>query len=73
MSPSATSTAGKEPSRPIARLAPVNLTAVGKSTQQQAEHAVAAAVERLDDGRTAHRKVVLSPRLVVRGTTGPPR
>src|SRR5512132_1578100 len=55
------------------RLAHVNLTTVNQSTRQQAEHAVAAAVERLDNGRTAHREVVLTPRLVVRGTTGPPR
>jgi DNA-binding LacI/PurR family transcriptional regulator len=58
---------------PLARLTHVNLTTVSQSTEQQAEHAVAAAVERLDGGRTAHREVVLSPRLVVRGTTGPPR
>ncbi|HSK37908.1 MAG TPA: LacI family transcriptional regulator, partial [Actinomycetota bacterium] len=38
----------------------------------QAEHAVAAAVERLDGGRVRPREVVLPPRLVVRGTTGPP-
>ena len=38
----------------------------------QAEHAVAAAVERLEGGRTTHREVVLAPQLVVRGTTGPP-
>jgi hypothetical protein len=30
-------------------------------------------VERLEDGRATHREVVLSPHLVVRGTTGPPR
>jgi hypothetical protein len=33
---------------------------------------VAAAVERLEGGRTGHREVVLAPHLVVRGTTGPP-
>ena len=27
---------------------------------------------RLEDGRATHREVVLAPRLVVRGTTGPP-
>jgi DNA-binding LacI/PurR family transcriptional regulator len=57
----------------LSRLSHVNLTTVNQSTRQQAEHAVAAAVERLDNGRTAHREVVLSPRLIVRGTTGPPR
>jgi DNA-binding LacI/PurR family transcriptional regulator len=57
----------------LSRLAHVNLTTVNQSTRQQAEHAVAAAVERLDGGRRERREVVLSPRLIVRGTTGPPR
>jgi DNA-binding LacI/PurR family transcriptional regulator len=30
-------------------------------------------VERLEDGRTTPREVVLTPRLVVRSTTAPPR
>ena len=58
---------------PLARLAHISLTTVSQNTQQQAEHAVAAAVERLDGGRSAAREVVLSPRLVVRRTVGPPR
>jgi DNA-binding LacI/PurR family transcriptional regulator len=58
---------------PLARLAHVNLTTVSQNTQQQAEHALAAAVERLDEGRSLAREVVLSPRLVVRRTVGPPR
>jgi DNA-binding LacI/PurR family transcriptional regulator len=56
----------------LSRLAHVNLTTVSQDTRRQAEHAMAAAVERLDDGRRGHREVVLAPRLVVRGTTGPP-
>jgi DNA-binding LacI/PurR family transcriptional regulator len=56
----------------LSRLASVNLTTVSQDARRQAEHAVAAAVERLDDGRSAAREVVLAPRLVVRGTTGPP-
>jgi DNA-binding LacI/PurR family transcriptional regulator len=56
----------------LARLAHVNLTTVSQDAQGQAEHAVAAAVERLDGGRTASREVVLAPHLVVRATTGPP-
>jgi DNA-binding LacI/PurR family transcriptional regulator len=56
----------------LSRLAHVNLTTVSQDARRQADHAVAAAVERLDSGRTAHREVVLTPRLVVRGTTGPP-
>jgi DNA-binding LacI/PurR family transcriptional regulator len=56
----------------LARLAHVNLTTVSQDARGQAEHAVAAAVERLDGGRVRPREVVLAPRLVVRGTTGPP-
>jgi DNA-binding LacI/PurR family transcriptional regulator len=58
---------------PLARLAHVQLTTVSQDTQQQAERAVAAAIERLDDGRSVAREVVLPPRLVVRHTAGPPR
>jgi DNA-binding LacI/PurR family transcriptional regulator len=57
----------------LSRLAHVNLTTVSQDARRQAEHAVAAAVERLDDGhRDGHREIVLAPHLVVRGTTGPP-
>jgi aryl-alcohol dehydrogenase-like predicted oxidoreductase len=41
-------------------------TTVSQNTQQQAEHAVAAAVERLDEQRSAPHEVVLSPRLAIR-------
>jgi DNA-binding LacI/PurR family transcriptional regulator len=58
---------------PLARLAHVNLTTVSQDTRAQAEHALAAAVERLDEGRSVPREVVLSPRLVVRRTAAPPR
>jgi DNA-binding LacI/PurR family transcriptional regulator len=58
---------------PLARLAHINLTTVSQNTRHQAEHAVAAAVERLDGGRSVPREVVLTPRLVVRQTVGPPR
>jgi DNA-binding LacI/PurR family transcriptional regulator len=56
----------------LSRLAHVHLTTVSQDVRQQAEHAMAAAVERLDHGRTTPREVVLAPHLVVRGTTGPP-
>lgn len=56
----------------LSRLAHVNLTTVSQDARRQAEHAVAAAVGRLDHGRTAAGEVVLAPHLVVRGTTGPP-
>lgn len=57
---------------PAAQLAYVNLTTVRQDARQQAEHAVTAAVERLDAGRRRHREIVLPPQLVVRGTTAPP-
>ncbi|MGY1681694.1 LacI family DNA-binding transcriptional regulator [Geodermatophilus sp. SYSU D01176] len=57
---------------PLARLAHVDLTTVSQESGQQMRHAVAAVVERLDGGRSEPREVVVPPRLVVRGTTGPP-
>jgi DNA-binding LacI/PurR family transcriptional regulator len=69
--PGEVSVAGYDDSS-LARLAHVNLTTVSQDARGQAEHAVAAAVERLDGGRVRPREVVLAPRLVVRGTTGPP-
>jgi DNA-binding LacI/PurR family transcriptional regulator len=56
----------------ISRLAHVDLTTVNQDPRAQAEHAVAVAVERLDGERTTSREVVLTPRLVVRGSTAPP-
>ncbi|MFJ6569045.1 LacI family DNA-binding transcriptional regulator [Streptomyces sp. NPDC091292] len=53
----------------MSRLTCFNLTTVSQSADDQARHAVTAAVERLEHGRTAPREVVLAPRLVVRGTT----
>jgi DNA-binding LacI/PurR family transcriptional regulator len=69
--PGAVSVVGYDDSA-LSRLAHVNLTTVSQEARRQAEHAVAAAVERLDGGRTARREVVLTPHLVVRGTTGAP-
>ena len=69
--PGAISVVGYDDST-LSRLAHVNLTTVSQDARRQAEHAVAAAVERLEDGRTAPREVVLAPHLVVRGTTGVP-
>jgi DNA-binding LacI/PurR family transcriptional regulator len=56
----------------LARLAHVDLTTVSQDARGQAEQAVALAVERLEQGRTEPREVVLAPRLVIRGTTAPP-
>ncbi|WP_369037872.1 MULTISPECIES: LacI family DNA-binding transcriptional regulator [Streptomyces] len=53
----------------LSRLSCFNLTTVSQSAREQARYAVTAAVERLDQGRTESREVVLNPRLVLRGTT----
>jgi DNA-binding LacI/PurR family transcriptional regulator len=55
----------------LARLVHIDLTSVNQDAAAQARHAVAAAVSRLDAERTDRREVVLEPRLVVRGSTGP--
>jgi hypothetical protein len=40
---------------------------------EQAEHALAAAIERLDENRSVAREVVLLPELVIRSTVSAPR
>jgi DNA-binding LacI/PurR family transcriptional regulator len=57
----------------LARLAHVDLTTVSQEAGAQAVQAVGAAVARLDGSREEPQEVVLTPRLVVRGTSGPPR
>jgi DNA-binding LacI/PurR family transcriptional regulator len=69
--PGAVSLVGYDDS-PLSRLAHVDLTTVSQNTPELTEHAVTAVIERLEAGRTDHREVVVSPQLVVRGTTGPP-
>ncbi|WP_329214444.1 LacI family transcriptional regulator [Streptomyces sp. NBC_01485] len=54
------------------RLSCFNLTTVSQGAREQAHYAVTAAVERLDQGRTDPREVVLTPRLVLRTTTSEP-
>ncbi|GAA3838112.1 LacI family DNA-binding transcriptional regulator [Streptomyces coacervatus] len=56
----------------LSRLDCFDLTTVSQNAEEQARHAVTAAVERLDGGRTAPREIVLPPRLIVRGTTRTP-
>ncbi len=56
----------------LARLGHIDLTTVSQQPTEQADQAVAAAVERLDGGRTEARTATLAPQLVVRTTTGPP-
>ena len=58
---------------PVSRLAHINLTTVSQNTDELTEHAVSAVIQRLNNGRTNHCEVVVHPRLVVRGTTRPPR
>ncbi|UXY24778.1 LacI family transcriptional regulator [Streptomyces cynarae] len=70
--PGEVSVAGYDDDR-LSRLSCFNLTTVSQGAEEQARHAVAAAVERLDQGRTTPREVVLTPHLVVRGTTAAPR
>ncbi|HEY6478770.1 MAG TPA: LacI family DNA-binding transcriptional regulator [Streptosporangiaceae bacterium] len=69
--PGAVSVVGYDDS-PLARLAHVDLTTVSQGPRQQAEQAVALAVDRLEHSRPQTREIVLAPRLVVRGTTAPP-
>ena len=57
----------------LARLAHIDLTTVSQEAGEQARRAVGAALDRLDGHRTAPIELVLPPRLVVRGTTAPPR
>ncbi|MEU6129865.1 LacI family DNA-binding transcriptional regulator [Saccharopolyspora sp. NPDC047091] len=56
----------------LARLSHLDLTSVSQEAAAQARNAVAAAVERLDGGRTEPRSLVVPPRLVVRSTTAAP-
>ena len=57
----------------LARLGHVDLTTVSQDAPGQAGEAITLLAERLDDGRAEPREVVLPPRLVLRGTTAPPR
>ncbi len=57
----------------VARLAHINLTTVSQNTHQLTEHAMTALIERLENHRTDKHEVVVPPRLVIRGTTAPPR
>lgn len=69
--PAAMSVIGYDDS-PISELPQINLTTVAQDTRTMAGHAVDALVQRLD-GAPAQHEIVVAPRLVVRGTTAPPR
>jgi DNA-binding LacI/PurR family transcriptional regulator len=58
---------------PISRLAHLDLTTISQEPEEQARLAVRAAVDRLEGVRGEVRDTVLKPRLVVRGSTAPPR
>jgi DNA-binding LacI/PurR family transcriptional regulator len=51
----------------------INLTTVDQPRRQMGATAVRLLVERVDDGRTRARHLVVPPHLIVRGSTGPPR
>jgi DNA-binding LacI/PurR family transcriptional regulator len=70
--PGAVSVVGYDDSL-LARLAHVDLTSVSQDAREQAEQAIALAVDRLENSRPEPREIVLPPRLVIRSTTGPPR
>jgi DNA-binding LacI/PurR family transcriptional regulator len=67
--PGDVSIVGYDDSR-VAQLSFIDLTSV-RQAADVAELAIQAASERLDDGRTTDRDIVLAPTLVVRGSTGP--
>ena len=70
--PGAVSVAGYDDDT-LSRLACFDLTTVSQNAEEQSKQALATVVERLDEGRTTPREVVLAPSLVVRGTTAQPR
>jgi DNA-binding LacI/PurR family transcriptional regulator len=55
----------------LARLAHIDLTSVDQDAAQLATHAVEAAADRLENGRTTAEEFVLTPHLVIRGSTAP--
>ena len=57
----------------LARLSHVDLTTIAQDAATMTELAVARAVARLDGAAESEREQVVPPRLVVRGTTAPPR
>lgn len=69
--PADLSVVGYDDSR-LARLSHIGLTTVAQDTAQLTTLAVTRALERLDGSAVDRREQVISPHLVVRGTTAPP-
>lgn len=57
----------------LSHLMPIGLTTVRQDATLMAEHAVRFAVERLENDALQPQEAVLDPKLVIRGTSGPPR
>jgi DNA-binding LacI/PurR family transcriptional regulator len=57
----------------LSHLSHIDLTTVRQDADGIAERAVKATVERLETPTLDARELVLDPKLVVRGTSGPPR
>jgi DNA-binding LacI/PurR family transcriptional regulator len=57
----------------LARLAHIDLTSVDQNAEKLAALAVEVATDRLENGRGAPDEHVLTPHLVLRGTTAPPK
>jgi len=56
----------------LAELRHVSLTTIDQPSEEMGATAVRLLIERLDEGRTDARHIVLAPSLVVRSTTAPP-
>ena len=56
---------------PVAGLPQINLTTVAQDPRALAVNAMDSLIERLDQNRRSRREVIVAPRLIVRGTTGP--
>ena len=56
----------------LSHLAHIDLTTIRQDSRRIAEHAVHSAIKRLEDPEVTVQEIVVDPKLVVRGTTGPP-